>query len=138
MKTTAKIILRSLAATPLKIALVYAGILVWLRIDFRPLPEWFGIAVAYFIHFSAAYFLALWVLHRRSGRLLDGFVVAFCFIVVGMLIEIFLFSLLSGPRLAFAGLFTWSGAVVQLCYLIGVACALIQVRLTLKRAASQV
>ena len=139
MKTTAKIILRSLAATPLKIALVYAGIISLLYVEFRPLPLWMGDALAYLIHFAAAYFLALWVLHRRSGRWLDGAVVAFNFIVIGALLEIFLAALLRGPSEGlFLGLFTWQSAFVNLCYLMGVICAWVQVRLTLKRDASRV
>jgi hypothetical protein len=139
MKTTAKIILRSLAATPLKIALVYAGIVGLLYMDFSPLPLWIGDALAYLIHFASAYFLALWVLHRRSGRWLDGAVVAFNFIVISALLEIFLAALLRGPSKGLLlGLFTWQSGLVNLCYLIGVGCAWVQVRLTLKRDASRV
>ncbi len=139
MKITAKIILRSLAATPLKIALVYAGIIGLLYIDFRPLPLWIGDALAYLIHFAVAYFLAWWVLHRRSGRWLDGAVVVFNFVVISALLEIFLAALLRGPNTNLVtNLFTWQSGVINLCYLIGVMCAWVQVRLTLTRDASRV
>ncbi len=138
MKMTAKIILRSLAATPLKIALVYAGIIGLLYMDFRPLPLWVGDALAYFVHFAAAYLLALWVFHRSSVRKLDGFVVAFNFIVISALLEIFLAALLRGPSMGlWLGLFTWQSALVNACYLIGVMSAWAQVRLKIKRVVSQ-
>ncbi|MCK9360926.1 hypothetical protein M0Q28_01725 [Patescibacteria group bacterium] len=139
MKTTANIILRSLAATPLKIALVYAGIIGLLYVDFAPLPLWTGDALAYFVHFAVTYFLALWVLHGKSGRWLDGAVVAFNFIVISALLEIFLAALLRGPNTNLVtNLFTWQSGLINLCYLLGVGCAWIQARLTLTRDASQV
>lgn len=129
MKNTSKIILRSLAATPLKVAIVYAGIIALLYLDLKPLPDWTADALAYFIHFAAAYFLAWWVLDRRSGRWLDGVVVAFNFIVVGGLIELFVAGLLRGPSAALIQhFFTWQSASINLAYLIGVLCAFWQVR----------
>jgi hypothetical protein len=137
MKTTAKVILRSLAATPLKIAIVYAGIIGLLYVDFRPLPLWIGDAVGYVIHFAAAYALAWWVLQKRSGRWLDGAVVAFNFIVVGALLEIFLYALLRGPSVALVtNLFAWQSAAINACYALGVVVAWLQVRMSLKNAAS--
>ena len=139
MKTTVKIILRSLAATPLKTTIVYAGILSLMYIDFRPLPLWIGDVLGYAIHFGVAYALAWWVLHKRSGRWLDGTVVVFNFVVVGALLEIFLYALLRGPSVSLvSNLFTWQSAAVNLCYFLGVACAWMQVRMALKRGASQV
>lgn len=138
MKTTLKIILRSLAATPLKIAVVYAGYLALLYVDFRPLPLWVGEALGYAIHFAAAFVLAWWVLHKRSARKLDGLVVAFNFIVIGALLEIFLYALLRGPSSTLlTNLFTWQSAAVNLCYFLGVACAWVQVKMSFTRNASQ-
>lgn len=138
MKTTAKIIVRSLAATPLKVAIVYAGIISLLYLDFRPLPIWVGDALGYAVHFAAAYFLAWWVLHKRSGRWLDGAVVIFNFVVVGALLEIFLYALLRGPSInLLANLFTWQSLAINFCYALGVGIAWLQVRMSLTRVASQ-
>jgi hypothetical protein len=139
MKTTLKIILRSLAATPLKIAIVYAGVISLLYVDFRPLPLWIGDVLGYTIHFAVAYFLAWWVLHKRSARKLDGLVVAFNFIVISALLEIFLYALLRGPSSALlTNLFTWQSAAVNFCYLLGVACAWMRVKMDLQKSSVKV
>lgn len=139
MKITARVILRSLAATPLRVTLVYAGMIALLHFDFRPFPEWTADAIGFFIQFVASYLLAFWVLHLRSVRWSDGAVVAFTFIVVGTLLELLLAAVLHGPSPHFfSTVFTWqSFALFFVCFL-GVSLAVWRVRRRMKNVVLRV
>lgn len=129
MKTTTRVILRSLAATPLRVTIVYAGVIALLYADLRPLPEWTADAIGYAIQFAASYVLALWVLHKRSVRWSDGLIVAFTFITVGTMLEILIAVILRGPSPEmFANMFVWQSGLLYVVYLLGVLAATWQVR----------
>lgn len=124
MKTTTRVILRSMAATPLRVAIVYAGMIALLHVDLRPLPEWTADTIGYAIQFAAAYLLALWVLHLRSTRWSDGLIVAFTFITIGTMLEIFIAGMLLGPSpRILAGAFSWQGGLLYFVCLLGVMAA---------------
>ncbi len=138
MKTTTRVILRSLAATPLRVAMVYAGIIALLYVDWNPLPEWTADAVGYVIQFAASYLLAWWVLHGRSTRWSDGLVVAFTFITVGTMLEVLVAVVLRGPSPEiFANMFVWQSGLLYAVYLFGVMVATWQVKRSTSRAALQ-
>lgn len=129
MKTTTRVILRSVAATPLRVAIVYAGVIALLYTDLRPLPEWVPDAVGYTIQFAASYLLALWVLHRRSARWSDGLIVAFTFITLGTMLELLVAVILRGPSPSImANVFTLQSGLLFVVYTLGVMAATWQVR----------
>ncbi len=129
MKATTRVILRSVAATPLRVAVVYAGVMAILAVDWRPLPEWTPDAAGYAIQFAASYLLAFWVLHGRSTRWSDGAIVAFTFITLGTMLELLLVAILRGPDpQAVANVFTWQSAMLFVVYALGVFVATWQVR----------
>ncbi len=129
MKATSRVILRSVAATPLRVAVVYAGVMAILAVDWRPLPGWAPDAVGYAIQFAASYLLAWWVLHGRSTRWSDGAIVAFTFITLGTILELLLVAVLRGPDpQALANVFTWQSGLLYVIYGLGVLAATWQVR----------
>jgi hypothetical protein len=139
MKTTARVILRSLAATPFRVAIAYAGVLALFAIDFRPFPDWMGDALGYTIQFVTAYLLALWILHGRSTRWSDGLVVAFTFIVVGTLLELLFATVLRGPTTeSLADAVSWRAFGIYSLYLAGALLATWQVRRRALNAVSRV
>jgi hypothetical protein len=129
MKTTTRVILRSVAVTPLRVAMVYAGFIALIFVDWSPLPDGTADAVGYAIQFAASYLLAWWVLHGRSTRWSDGLVVAFTFITVGTMLEILVAVILRGPSPElFANMFAWQSGLLYIVYLLGVMVATWQVK----------
>lgn len=138
MKTTTRVILRSLAATPLRVAMVYAGVIALIYVDWKPLPDWTADAIGYVIQFAASYVLALWVLHKRSVRWSDGLIVAFTFITVGTMLEVLVAVMLRGPSPEiFANMFAWQSGLLYVVYLLGVLAATWQVKRSTSNAVSQ-
>lgn len=138
MKATSRVILRSVAATPLRVAIAYAGVIALLYVEWEPLPEWTADAVGYAIQFAASYVLALWALHGRSTRWSDGLIVAFTFITLGTMLELALAATLRGPSPdMLAATVSLQGVLLYVIYLFGVMVATWQVRRSVKRAASQ-
>lgn len=138
MTSTTRVILRSLAATPLRVAMVYAGVIALLYVDWRPLPDWTADALGYAIQFATSYVLAWWALHGRSTRWSDGLVVAFTFITVGTMLEVLVAVILRGPSPEIAAnVFAWQSALLYLIYLFGVMVATWHVRRSMSRAVSQ-
>lgn len=127
MNPNLRLVLRSLAATPFRLLFAYAGIILLLHLDVSPLPAWTLDALQYLLQFTTMFLAAWWVMQRRAATWKQAALVYAVLVVFGVMLEIGLAVLISGPA---PGLLTQLVAmrslVLYVVYAIGVSCGYLQ------------
>ena len=127
MNMNARLVLRSLVATPFRLLFTYAGIILLLHFDVSPLPAWTSDALAFLLQFSAMFLTTWWVMQRRATTWSQALLVFFVLVVFGVLLEIGLAILLEGPSPdLLPQLVSMRSLTLYLVYAIGVSCGYLQ------------
>jgi hypothetical protein len=127
MNLNARLVLRSLAATPFRLLLTYAGIIVLMKIDVSPLPAWTSDALAFLLQFVAMFLATWWVMQRRANHWMQAVLVFFVLVLTGIGFEVGLALFLQGPTAdLFAQLVSVRSLLLYVVYGIGVTCGFLQ------------